>query len=527
MELLFLSFFLLFQPATSDTVSVDSEIRSATVFLSGAEVQREAEINLQKGTNHYAIHGLSKTVNEQTLQLRTSTDVVLESISITTNPETSNKYSSEISELEKRKSSLQHDINRLESNLKVLDQKLNVLLSNQDIGGENANFSASELQKIVEYYGQQFEEIENQRIQINAERDTLNADLKKVNQKLSELRSKREKTSGTVHISIHSDRSQQAKLLLNYFTPEAQWVPSYDVKVQDTDNPLTLDYKANILQATGNDWNAVNLTISSAEPRSSTEIPNLNPIYLGFADQIAGQQLMSRQAESANIQMDAELKATQAPSSIQAERQAGETAFSFNIQSPYTIESGGPAKGVTVESNTLPVSYSYYSFPKKRKQAYLTAKIDEWESLNLLRGSANLFLDNSFVGKTTISPSVTSDSLLFSLGKDDRIIVQREQIESFTEKNFFGNKVTETKGWEIQLRNTKSTNAKIEVVDQVPLSTNEDISVDLKERTGANYNESTGKLTWNLVLAPNESRTVRFVYDITSPSGKRIIQKQN
>jgi bifunctional DNase/RNase len=117
------------------------------------------------------------------------------------------------------------------------------------------------------------------------------------------------------------------------------------------------------------------------------------------------------------------------------------------------------------------------------------------------------------------------DTLSFTLGKDKGVVVERIQIESFQEKNFFGNKVTETKGWDITVRNTKSTAINLNVLDQVPLSSNEDIEIDLKERSGASFDESTGKLKWNIELEPGQAKTLRFVYEITYPDDQQITRQ--
>ncbi|MCK9998352.1 DUF4139 domain-containing protein, partial [Providencia rettgeri] len=45
-----------------------------------------------------------------------------------------------------------------------------------------------------------------------------------------------------------------------YFSPDAAWSPSYDIRSQDVESPITLTYKANLIQNTGIDWEKVNLT---------------------------------------------------------------------------------------------------------------------------------------------------------------------------------------------------------------------------------------------------------------------------
>lgn len=523
MQTFLLAFLFLFQSPAADTTIVNTQVESATVFLNGAEVHRSASVNLAPGTNQIQFTGLSTSLNEETIQLQTDGDIILESISKTlnSNPESS---SEKLGNLQSQKENVEQQIKKKQAELTVLDQKLNVLLNNQDIGGESAKVSAAELRQAVDYFGEQFQEIETQRLEINEELEELNERLNEINQMIGEINRGQQRTSGVIKMAIQSDTRQELTLNISYFVPSASWSPSYDARVANIDEPLDLRYKANIAQNTGVDWNNVNLTISSAQPRRSATIPSINPVYLKFY------QLKRRTNLNTELQMESmdefkiagDNRDAPMPSPVQTQLQQGQTAFSYEIKTPYTIQSGEAEKTVAVESYALPASYKYFSIPKKETSAFLTANISDWESLNLLPGPINLFLDNSYVGKTLLNRDTVKDTLSFSLGKDEGIVIDREQIESFREKNFFGNKVTETEGWEIAVRNTKPTAVTINIQDQIPVSSNEDIDVDLQERSDADFNESTGILTWNIELEPSESQTLRFVYEVTYPSDKQL-----
>ncbi|HKL17685.1 MAG TPA: DUF4139 domain-containing protein, partial [Halalkalibaculum sp.] len=110
----------------------------------------------------------------------------------------------------------------------------------------------------------------------------------------------------------------------------------------------------------------------------------------------------------------------------------------------------------------------------------------------------------------------------FSMGQDESISIERSRLKEFTEKNFFGNRVRETRAWELTVRNNKNRSISLTLVDQIPVSTNEDIEVDLQERNGASLNEDTGELTWNLSIGAGESVTRQFRYEVEYPSGKQI-----
>ena len=60
------------------------------------------------------------------------------------------------------------------------------------------------------------------------------------------------------------------------------------------------------------------------------------------------------------------------------------------------------------------------------------------------------------------------------------------------------------------------------VEDQVPISTEKEIEAKLLSNGGASYDETTGKLTWNLMLEGEKSQSVRFSFEVKYPKEKLI-----
>jgi hypothetical protein len=58
--------------------------------------------------------------------------------------------------------------------------------------------------------------------------------------------------------------------------------------------------------------------------------------------------------------------------------------------------------------------------------------------------------------------------------------------------------------------------------DQYPLSTNKEIEVELVETSNAAVDKDKASLTWQLTLAPGESKTLRFSYSVKYPKDKTI-----
>ena len=134
----------------------------------------------------------------------------------------------------------------------------------------------------------------------------------------------------------------------------------------------------------------------------------------------------------------------------------------------------------------------------------------------------NIFFEGMYIGRTYLNPEVTSDSLIISLGRDDRISVKRTMLKDYTSKKIVGSNKTELKGYEITLRNNKNQAVSLEVLDQIPLSKNKEIEVKVEEISGATYNADFGRLLWDVDLSPGESKKIRLVYSVKYPKDKQI-----
>ncbi len=202
--------------------------------------------------------------------------------------------------------------------------------------------------------------------------------------------------------------------------------------------------------------------------------------------------------------------------------EAVESAISiaFEIELPYTIPSDGKTRTVEINQHELEAEYEYYAAPKIDTDAFLTAKVINWEEFNLLDGEANLFFEGTFLGKTVLLPRQVEDTLSISLGRDKSIKITRKPLKDYTKKQFIGGKKTETRTWEITVRNQKKQAINLILEDVFPMSTNNDIEVNRKDTGGASVNNETGIMTWQLKLSPSEEKKCNFQYEVKYPKDR-------
>ncbi len=199
-----------------------------------------------------------------------------------------------------------------------------------------------------------------------------------------------------------------------------------------------------------------------------------------------------------------------------------QTAVEFDIKMPYTINSDNKNTTVDIESYSLDAHFEYFCIPKIDKDAFLIANITSWEKYNLLEGEANIFFENTFVGKSILDIRYISDTLSISLGRDKNVQVKREKIKDYSTKQFLGSKKEDARTWHISVKNGKKAPISMILFDQVPVSTSEEIEVSVENTSGAALNKEKGELKWRFTLEPLAKKDMEIKYKVKYPKDKTL-----
>jgi len=200
-----------------------------------------------------------------------------------------------------------------------------------------------------------------------------------------------------------------------------------------------------------------------------------------------------------------------------------QTSVDFEIKTPHSIKSDNKSYVVDIESYLLPANYQYFTVPKVNKNVYLLASVTNWEKYNLLEGEANIFFENAYVGKSILDIRNASDTLQISLGRDKNISINREKIKDYTTKQFIGSKKEDSRAWLTTVKNNKNQLINLLVLDQIPVSTLEEIEVKVGKLSGAKHNLESGELKWEFKLHPLEKKELEYNYIVKYPKNKKLI----
>ncbi|WP_170110246.1 DUF4139 domain-containing protein [Flavilitoribacter nigricans] len=527
--------------ANMPLAELDSEIRSVTIFRSGAQIFRSGEGQVPAGQSILKFTGLSPYVNAASVQFSATGDFTILSVNFQQNFINPLENNEEVNDLKTQLEALDEQLRKLEIEQEVLKEEEALILANKQIGSQQNGVQLQDLQAIAEYYRTRLKAIKLELFDLRSEAKQLTEEKNKIAKQIGQMtRENPNRASGEIWIKVTADRPVTSKFQLSYMVSRAGWKPAYDVRVADVGEDVLLDLKGNVFQSTGEDWRGVSLSLSTGVPTESGVKPELQPWWLAPYQPVVYQSgARERRLDGYALKDKMEMEdATEMaappppppppPPAPEADYAAVEqfertTTREYRISLPYDIPSDGNPYTVAIEKYELPAEYQYYVAPKLDKDVFLTAKVGGWEEYNLLSGPANLFFEGSYLGNTYLDVNQTTDTLELSLGRDKGIIVSREKDEQFKDKQFIGNKVTQNIGWKIELRNTKSKVVRIVIEDQFPISTNEDIEIDLDSPRGATVNREKGTLTWQINLVPGQSETLRFRYEVKYPKKMGLI----
>jgi uncharacterized protein (TIGR02231 family) len=523
------------------------EMKSVTVFLSGAQLNTESTVNIPAGTGKIIFEGLSADLDENSLQARGEGDFVILSVVRTINflKNDDDKLPREIRAMKDSLENINLRIEYQQSLKKVYEQEMAFIKGNTDLGGKNAAISVTELEKLTDFFRRRMSDIEQKNLDTDRKLKKLREQFSKVKKQLDEMNAKRRTRTSEVTIETYSRLAVQGKILLTYFVNQAGWTPYYDLRANDVKAPVKLEYRARVWNGTGEEWDKVKLSLSTGNPSIGGTQPVVNTWFINVVSPVAVNQYNKRRAKYGAI--DAPQSMTAAPSAIEqrGERDMemrgavndappveaataadytvvneSQTNYTFEIKIPYTIPSDRKPYIVAVQDFTVNATYRYFAAPRLDKDAFLIARLTGWDQLNLLSGDANVFYEGMFVGTSYIDAQSTDDTLEVSLGRDKSVVLDRVRLKDFSEKKTLGSTRKETHGFDIEIRNKKKSEIELYIEDQVPVSQNKELEIVLEESSGGKKNEENGKVSWNLKVTAGETKKLRFVYSLKYPKDK-------
>ena len=415
-------------------------------------------------------------------------------------------------------------------------------------------------------------------------RDKLQKELDLLQRRRESLSGGRSRTEREAILFVTSASKANAEIELSYLVKDANWLPQYNLRGRPNESTVLVEYNAIVHQSSGENWDGVNLALSTADPMMVAAAPTLDPMAVTLTSGSGASFLESLQLPSSStparrqheaqtdqaqlLDLDQEFKQMVEARLRQSKR--GKAAqielnryalsnqlLSFNIAGTYfqrlqeqaaqvartegvsvtydlpgrlSLPSRSDQQLVTIAVITCPADFALIATPLLTDYVYLQAQLVNGSDTVLLPGSASMFRNGEFVGQTDLPLVTIGEAFTGGFGIDSQVQVTRELAHKRTRIQG-GNRI-DTYNYRITLENYKDALVKLRLLDRLPLTESSSIKIDLNKTSGPLSEDATylrtvkdqGILRWDLNLEPNTigAQATAVTYSFTMEYDKNM-----
>ena len=542
--------------ACAEDIQAQSHIESATVYPQGADVVRVAKIELRAGENVVAFADLPANVDPQSIRVEGRGAEVFEIGSIDTrvlsdtNVASGNRkdFESQIEKLTDERAGLDGAIANYETERKLLlsiADKAHLQTGSTTVPN---SVDPAGLNTVITTVAVQLTTTSNAILDAKIRQRQIDRESAELQLKMESFAPESMQHLQTL-VHVKTGLRETGDFKLTYRVPNAGWHAFYDARLtlpKGVEEPhLSLVRRADVEQATGEDWNDVHLVLSTAQPAGNAAPPSLDEQQLSIVvaeeaakpASIASDTLSKKQlAASGGLQRDAvsdgEADAPAAMPDQQAlEQKAKMEQAGFNatyvIEGQVSIDKNGTSKKVNIGTSDYKPKLMVESVPRLDIHAYLTASFLTDADAPLLAGPVNLFRDESYVGQVGIDEFASGEEAKLGFGVDDLVKVKRTEVKRLAaQEGLLSTSNTQAMAWNISVTNFHTSKMPIRIIDRKPFSSDAKISVtDLPGATPSSTKDldhKRGVLAWDLNLDPKAKAEIMTGYKVTTPNDLRV-----
>ncbi len=539
---------LLLASAGLSAQTVKPELKKVKVFPQGAEMVHSGTVDLKKGTHDIVIEGIADQVDPMSLRAGISGDgVMILSIGNIKNFIEEREDTREIRRLKDSLDRLKELLDESAIDRDALNAELELIMSSKNPNVKTATMSVAEnVKELAAFYSERIPGIRKELLKINRYETKLQKSAANISQQIADYNNENRPVNQLV-ISVKSEKNTKATLSLSYYTSAASWYPFYDLRAGKKHEPVKIDAKAFVRQRTGMEWSGVELVLSNRSVNSFSQMQKAHQIFTYFKKERSMDRVGSLPNDKASVnvlsntarmgaaqQSDYSASTESAPEDLSAEADFSvASGFSSNVSSDlfveftatedYSIPSDGKEKVVIIGNYDVEAEYEYYCAPKLSLEAFIVARLRNFSRFHLLPGNANIFYDNTFIGKSRIDPQITDSVLQVSLGTDPGVVITRELRKDFSEEKFLSSNVERKFCFVNTIRNSKSEDVSITVEDMIPVSKDENIIVDPIDVGWGRLNKETGIITKKATIGAGSKVDFQTIYSIKYPNGRTVV----
>jgi uncharacterized protein (TIGR02231 family) len=535
-------------------ISATSRIDAVTVYPIGAEVMRVGRVTMERGEHAILFTDLPAQAVSGSIRVEGKATGMLEIGSVDTRRVSVPRTDAAMAATERKQ--IEDAIEKLKDERAVLQagveaaQAQKTLITNlaqlpTQPPAPNSAAAQPDWSQLFALIGQRSAEAQKSVLEAQIKMRETDRQIADLTGKLATLAPAQEERT-EVKVFVNAGAPLDAELTIRYQVQTASWTPFYDARLltgtRDLPPKLQLIRRASIQQKTGESWDDVQLALSTARPGAGSAAPVLRPITVDYAPDAQppaeprGRMGYAAPVPTDQLNLNDDERRTVDKSKEAAEVSAGEGRAQIEMQAfqavyaiagRVAVPSTGEMKRVQIDDLALDPTLTVRTVPKAEQKAYLYAKLTTARGTPVLPGTVSLFRDGTFVGNGRLPLLAPGEEHELGFGVDDMVRVRHAIIEDKRgETGLISTSKTDVRNYRITVKNLHQRPIQLSVLDQIPVSQNDAIKIELQGRTAPtrrDVEDKRGVLAWDMALTPDEEKAVEFGYRVSWPGAKRVI----
>ncbi len=519
--------------------NIDIGISSVTVYTDRALVTRQDTISLTGNEKELIISNLPVTLLEDSVRVAgqgtskiSILGVKVESVFTPEVPvENIAELDREIQTLQNQKASLKNQVASRQLQLSFIEQLSEKSKTSYAIHLSKQQTNLEQTEALLDFISDKYIDYGERVIELNQQQQELTSQIDALKRKKQRLSVPQNKEYFNLIIFIEASESGELELEVSYLVTEASWQPLYDLRVDTEEKQLNLTYLAEIKQSTGEEWQNVALTLSTAKPGLGTLSPKVKPWYIDTNMPVTQTSLSAnrkrrRQTEgvpaaaSASMMQEEQTESYREKVEVVAATAAKSgSVVTFEINGGGDIPSDGTPHKVTVFSDRYPVELEYIAIPRLVSFVYLQAVVtNPATGVTLLPGKGNILREQTFVGTTSLENIAPSQEFTLNLGIDESWKIERNLVQRQADKKLIGSSKRVTYAYRLIVNNLQAEESSLKLIEQLPVSRNEQIKVRLIQSEPKIKLGEMGAMEWNVTLAEGDKQEINYQFTLEYPS---------
>ena len=340
-------------------------------------------------------------------------------------------------------------------------------------------------------------------------------------------------------LTVMVESADSYEVEMEYQDQKVLWKPVCDITVPSVNDSISIVLNAVVNQSTGEDWDDVELILHTGNPEQRPVMPQLHPwtlhkvpkyrepgVYMRMSGE--GMPMPSSSMNETTVLATSVLADSAAPprNVLSDGPEVNSVVAEYRIKGSWSIPSN-EAKGdgtiILIDQFLLGGEFTYSCVPKYSDKIFLTALIKNLPIDKVPASKASLYFEGRYVGQMNLDSDMMLDGLTLALGVDRGMKAARKQIGNDQNNTFMSGRTRRTLQYELTIQNSKDNDVVVKVYDQIPITNENQVTIESYTDPVGTLNSETGELTWDLTVPARKKARAVLTCVVTYPQNERFI----